>query len=162
MQAESAQVAPLPWPLCHLANTRLIAWPEWQSPAALEELAQALKAVLSSRDSCIILRFDPAVDGNLDSGAETLKAIARKLHGTEAKLDVIIEASPEVPAFWRRMTRAVDGVITAGSGKHEGELMDLGLGVLPNLEALESWLAQRMSTYLGAARVERIEEALHV
>jgi len=87
---------------------RLLAWPEWNDPTALDQLVHTLLLPLASRrDVTICLRVDPARDGALHDLQRRLEDQIESVLPEHAALEVLLLADPMDTTTARRLGLAI-------------------------------------------------------
>lgn len=105
-----------PWPLAAQGRFRLLAWPRWDDPAALEELLGRFGPTLAG-EGTLVLRLDPSRDGPTQLGLARLGAAAERVI-PEVDLEVLLVDDPMGEDDLGRLLRAVDAVASPGPLVH--------------------------------------------
>lgn len=83
-----------PWPLATTAKVRLLAWPRWDDAAELATLLQMASEPRLAAPACLVLRHDPAHDGELDAALARLRQASAHALPPGRDLEVLLLAEP--------------------------------------------------------------------
>ncbi|MFQ5719251.1 MAG: glycosyltransferase [Acidobacteriota bacterium] len=146
-------VATAPWPLGTRAPRKVVAWPDYSSPADLQMLMENFGRILQGRkDTCFCLRHDPGVDGPVDEAMERLKTVHDSILGKEAVLDVLLVGEPMQRDDWPRLGRSVDWALALPSSRQPVRSSFFDALDVPVLAA-----ATDLEERLGAPRPDTVE-----
>jgi hypothetical protein len=77
------------------ATYRLLAWPDWQAPGAIEHMFEQYGRALANReDTVLVVRFDLEQDGNPDAAAAALGAAWESTMGEGWALQILLVDQP--------------------------------------------------------------------
>lgn len=128
----------------HREPTLLFAWPRWESREALAELAAAMAPLAGRKDVALVLRHDPATDGDQAQALSQLMSIAQAAHGPGVGLPIQLEGSPTTPDLLPNIASRVAGILCAGSERTRLDPWPSAEGIprLKNSQELSAWLDQ--------------------
>ncbi|QDU84120.1 hypothetical protein Pla163_12240 [Planctomycetes bacterium Pla163] len=152
------------WPLVTLAPTRLLAWPRWERPDALERLVAVLEPAIRDGFAAVVLRFDPEEDGlhlDSDTALERFFAACADAFGDPSAIEALVVDVPLVRGELRSLAAAVDGLVDVGD-RDALELARIGLAPLRTAAEVATWRTRHgepgsLAPCLRAALCELVE-----
>jgi GT2 family glycosyltransferase len=127
-----------PWPLATNAERRLLARPDYRSPAALARLAELLEPVVKDGFAALVLRRDPKSDPSHEEVVAALERAFAQRFGDALEFDVVIEDGELSRAQELRFGRSCDAFL-AGLGETHAFTATVALEHLTSSSEVASW-----------------------
>ena len=99
--------------------------------------------LVGSGDAALVLRLDPALDGEVQDAVRRLEEAFARVHG-DADFEVVLETRPMDRAAWEALGRAVQAQVllpSTAAGARREMARACGVHPLVDAEAVARWLA---------------------
>ena len=150
------------WPIASAAPVRLLAWPPWEEPRSLRDVAACLRPLRGRVAVCLVLCRDPGRDAEAGAGLEALAEALATQEAAGPPVEVVLETAPGSQEGWERIGRSVDAVVWPGTpAAGREELVALKHTTLRSPAEASAWLASHQRSARPELPVLQLEELRH-